>query len=289
MQESMDVPGVKKLHTMHAEKKLVVRFDADHSDSVVFIDVYDEAKTSPPDAEHPIVCLLYRFPQFDGELKPRDVLRTVDCKALDSKAVKLVETMIHLQLVPEMLAQAFHNTSPRCRFCGDVLDLTQGTRWVHRWSRPADDTFVDLLLRLATGTLRFGEFERTVLESKGRTLLLDVSDIVLTCNKEACKLTVRALGKKRYKELQKTDAKQQQHVDGKKLPHSQDGQEESDKKKRSLCRRICVNCCQMHFNSKRCAGCMSVWYCSVECQRADWKARHKQVCASRVAEKDAAE
>ena len=29
---------------------------------------------------------------------------------------------------------------------------------------------------------------------------------------------------------------------------------------------------------KLCARCHAVWYCSSECQRADWKAGHKRVC-----------
>jgi hypothetical protein len=28
----------------------------------------------------------------------------------------------------------------------------------------------------------------------------------------------------------------------------------------------------------RCAGCKVVWYCSQDCQRADWKAKHKKEC-----------
>ncbi|KAH8810100.1 hypothetical protein DL96DRAFT_553113 [Flagelloscypha sp. PMI_526] len=30
---------------------------------------------------------------------------------------------------------------------------------------------------------------------------------------------------------------------------------------------------------KRCVQCKAVWYCSVECQKLDWKAEHRRICA----------
>ena len=33
---------------------------------------------------------------------------------------------------------------------------------------------------------------------------------------------------------------------------------------------------------KSCARCRKVAYCSVECQTADWKARHKAACGKRL-------
>jgi hypothetical protein len=30
--------------------------------------------------------------------------------------------------------------------------------------------------------------------------------------------------------------------------------------------------------SKRCAGCRTAWYCGIACQRADWRAGHKEMC-----------
>ena len=33
-------------------------------------------------------------------------------------------------------------------------------------------------------------------------------------------------------------------------------------------------------NMLRCSRCKSTWYCSMACQKLDWKARHKQCCAS---------
>jgi len=29
---------------------------------------------------------------------------------------------------------------------------------------------------------------------------------------------------------------------------------------------------------KACGACKSVFYCSAQCQKADWKARHKPLC-----------
>ena len=49
------------------------------------------------------------------------------------------------------------------------------------------------------------------------------------------------------------------------------------------------NNCDKDFNKKecntlighgKCSICELVWYCSKHCQRADWKARHKQACAN---------
>lgn len=39
----------------------------------------------------------------------------------------------------------------------------------------------------------------------------------------------------------------------------------------------CANCGCINLPLKRCSACKEVYYCSVECQRADW-ALHKKVC-----------
>jgi hypothetical protein len=40
----------------------------------------------------------------------------------------------------------------------------------------------------------------------------------------------------------------------------------------------CANCDDSHGNLKKCGRCESVRYCSLECQKADWKRSHKHVC-----------
>ncbi|KAH8817731.1 hypothetical protein DL96DRAFT_1623181 [Flagelloscypha sp. PMI_526] len=50
--------------------------------------------------------------------------------------------------------------------------------------------------------------------------------------------------------------------------------------------RITKTCCQCCLKSeeeigepfKRCKNCKTVWYCSVECQKRDWKAEHRRIC-----------
>jgi len=46
----------------------------------------------------------------------------------------------------------------------------------------------------------------------------------------------------------------------------------------------CANCGkgekQLGFSLKRCAAC-KVYYCSRDCQAADWKKNHKNTCAGR--------
>lgn len=47
-------------------------------------------------------------------------------------------------------------------------------------------------------------------------------------------------------------------------------------------RRTCAACGQLPATGgqrlKRCDRCLSRWYCSAACQRADWRAGHKAVC-----------
>lgn len=44
--------------------------------------------------------------------------------------------------------------------------------------------------------------------------------------------------------------------------------------------------CKLRPATARCDRCKSTWYCSVDCQRASWRARHRQECAIIVAELD---
>ena len=39
----------------------------------------------------------------------------------------------------------------------------------------------------------------------------------------------------------------------------------------------CAQCGTIE-NTRRCNGCKSVWYCSVKCQKVDWKSNHKKQC-----------
>ena len=39
----------------------------------------------------------------------------------------------------------------------------------------------------------------------------------------------------------------------------------------------CANCKKFGLKFKKCSACQSVYYCSRECQRSDWK-KHKKVC-----------
>ena len=39
----------------------------------------------------------------------------------------------------------------------------------------------------------------------------------------------------------------------------------------------CANCKKFGFKFKKCSACQSVYYCSRECQKSDWK-KHKKVC-----------
>lgn len=43
---------------------------------------------------------------------------------------------------------------------------------------------------------------------------------------------------------------------------------------------VCSICGRYGFGLNKCGRCLSVYYCSVECQRRDWKARHRERCAS---------
>jgi hypothetical protein len=37
------------------------------------------------------------------------------------------------------------------------------------------------------------------------------------------------------------------------------------------------------LGSKRCSGCRTAWYCGAACQRADWRAGHKELCKALAA------
>ena len=47
--------------------------------------------------------------------------------------------------------------------------------------------------------------------------------------------------------------------------------------------RLCALCLKHSFGAQSCGCCRSEWYCSKECQRADWK-KHKTRCAATTAE-----
>ncbi|KAK9899880.1 hypothetical protein P389DRAFT_207487 [Cystobasidium minutum MCA 4210] len=44
---------------------------------------------------------------------------------------------------------------------------------------------------------------------------------------------------------------------------------------------FCGSCLKLDKTHLRCGGCKVAYYCSPACQRADWKARHKQECPER--------
>lgn len=48
--------------------------------------------------------------------------------------------------------------------------------------------------------------------------------------------------------------------------------------------RICAACYAQGINYKKCSQCKVEYYCSRECQRKDWKSRHKYECAELVLE-----
>lgn len=48
---------------------------------------------------------------------------------------------------------------------------------------------------------------------------------------------------------------------------------------RNMCRN-CLGTCG-HKPLKACTGCHAVWYCGKQCQKLDWKARHKQSCSGK--------
>merc|ERR1740123_459144 len=47
----------------------------------------------------------------------------------------------------------------------------------------------------------------------------------------------------------------------------------------------CGYCAQQSEKAKRCAGCKSIFYCSVKCQAEHWKFGHKKVCKSKSSTK----
>ena len=49
------------------------------------------------------------------------------------------------------------------------------------------------------------------------------------------------------------------------------------KQTNSLCLMICVYCKKPADNMKKCSKCRVMHYCSVDCQKADWKT-HKLIC-----------
>lgn len=44
------------------------------------------------------------------------------------------------------------------------------------------------------------------------------------------------------------------------------------------CKRTCASCGVTGNKLQKCGKCLSMWYCSKECQRLDWHARHKDLC-----------
>jgi hypothetical protein len=52
--------------------------------------------------------------------------------------------------------------------------------------------------------------------------------------------------------------------------------------------RVCGSCSKGSERMKKCSGCRTVWYCSSECQNADWK-RHKADCKRVRSAKDRVE
>ena len=51
----------------------------------------------------------------------------------------------------------------------------------------------------------------------------------------------------------------------------------------------CANCNKVELNRgqfKRCARCRVPAYCSVDCQKADWRSTHKAVCAAKPTSND---
>jgi hypothetical protein len=52
--------------------------------------------------------------------------------------------------------------------------------------------------------------------------------------------------------------------------------------------KICSNCQSPEGSAlkhKICSACKTRFYCSVDCQRADWKGGHKEVCKMLAAKK----
>ncbi|EAR99605.1 Serine/Threonine kinase domain protein (macronuclear) [Tetrahymena thermophila SB210] len=63
----------------------------------------------------------------------------------------------------------------------------------------------------------------------------------------------------------------------KKLEESKSIQNSQSSQSKNTNTKLCQNCKQQDKKVSSCAGCKEVYYCSVECQKADWK-NHKKPC-----------
>jgi TPR repeat protein len=59
-------------------------------------------------------------------------------------------------------------------------------------------------------------------------------------------------------------------------------------RKRHMCTSVSCATAEKYDADRLCAGCRSVYYCSPECQRADWKG-HKPACKVATAEREASQ
>ena len=51
----------------------------------------------------------------------------------------------------------------------------------------------------------------------------------------------------------------------------------------ALKQALCFSCWNTSSKPSRCAACKRVSYCSVECQKQDWKRNHKEICKKLMA------
>lgn len=64
----------------------------------------------------------------------------------------------------------------------------------------------------------------------------------------------------------------------KETTRSRDSHMTGDEYKTHICQHHCTACGRTMERPLRCGGCHGVYYCGRDCQRADWKASHRQTC-----------